>query len=195
MINMLNLINKIIFSLLAMYFINIHEAISQDLLIYTSGEEIEVKVLKINHQTISYLKFSNLKGPEYIEQKSNIFMIKYKNGTKDVFKDFSLNHKEDVQKLNKKSEVLNKDCQHNQDTILFLNNKYMLTCKDCNKKIRYATINEVSSNGNTQSNMSNTPCGQKPIEPPKFSNPQYKKSKEHKAYYKKLKKWKECTGK
>ena len=37
------------------------------------------------------------------------------------------------------------------------------------------------------------PCGDKPIAPPTYSNPQYRKSKEYKIYYRKLKEWENCS--
>lgn len=38
------------------------------------------------------------------------------------------------------------------------------------------------------------PCGERPEAPPKYNNPQYKKTPEYKVYYKKLKIWRNCTG-
>jgi hypothetical protein len=57
----------------------------QDILTLKSGEEIEVVVTEINQKTVWYKKFSNLDGPLYSLPKSDIFMIKYPNGEKDVF--------------------------------------------------------------------------------------------------------------
>ena len=60
--------------------------ISQDIIIYKDGTELESKVLKVGKTEITYKKYSNLSGPEYTEEKNNIFMIKYEGGSKDVFK-------------------------------------------------------------------------------------------------------------
>ena len=60
--------------------------ISQDIIFYKDGTEIETKVLKVGKTEITYKKYSNLSGPEYTEEKNNIFMIKYEGGSKDVFK-------------------------------------------------------------------------------------------------------------
>jgi len=38
------------------------------------------------------------------------------------------------------------------------------------------------------------PCGEKPKAPPKYNNPQYKKTQEYKVYYKTLKIWQDCKG-
>lgn len=58
---------------------------AQDVIIYKDGSEKKTKVLKINTSEVIFKKYNNLKGPEYTELKSNIFMIKYENGDSDVF--------------------------------------------------------------------------------------------------------------
>jgi len=42
--------------------------------------------------------------------------------------------------------------------------------------------------------VTGSPCGIKPKKPPKFGNPQYKNSSQYKAYTKKLRIWRNCTG-
>tara|TARA_B100000767_G_scaffold119656_1_gene114144 strand:+ start:1475 stop:2386 length:912 start_codon:yes stop_codon:yes gene_type:complete len=37
-------------------------------------------------------------------------------------------------------------------------------------------------------------CGEEPVKPPNFNNPQYKTSKKYKAYKKKLKEWNDCNN-
>ena len=58
---------------------------SQDYIILTNGDEIEAKVLEINDKNIDYKKYSNINGPTYHLNKSEIFMIKYQSGDKDIF--------------------------------------------------------------------------------------------------------------
>lgn len=58
---------------------------SQDILTKKNGDELEVKVVKISSNEIEYKKWSNQEGPSYTLPKSEAFMIKYKNGEKDVF--------------------------------------------------------------------------------------------------------------
>ena len=57
----------------------------QDNIILRDGEEILSKVLKINPENIEYKKISNLQGPTYTLDKTDVFMIKYENGEKEVF--------------------------------------------------------------------------------------------------------------
>ena len=57
----------------------------QDNIILKNGEEISAKVLRINTDNIEYKKLSNSQGPTYTVDKSDVFMIKYENGEKEVF--------------------------------------------------------------------------------------------------------------
>lgn len=58
---------------------------SQDVIFLSNGNEIEAKIIKIGDSEIEYKKWSYQDGPTFIEKVSNIFMIKYQNGEKDVF--------------------------------------------------------------------------------------------------------------
>ena len=57
----------------------------QDFIILKNGDEIKAKVLEINDNSIDYKRFTNVNGPTYHLNKSEIFMIKYESGDKDVF--------------------------------------------------------------------------------------------------------------
>ncbi|MBC7695997.1 MAG: hypothetical protein H7141_11195 [Burkholderiales bacterium] len=56
-----------------------------DLITMLNGEEISVKVIEINQSIVKYRTCDNLDGPLFIESKDKIFMIRYVNGTKEVF--------------------------------------------------------------------------------------------------------------
>lgn len=58
---------------------------SQDVIILKSGDEILSKVEEVTISEIKYKKFDNLTGPLYSIEKAKVFMIKYENGSKDVF--------------------------------------------------------------------------------------------------------------
>ena len=60
-------------------------AFSQDIIVKKNGDEIESKVLEITLEVVKYKKYDNLEGPTISILKTEIFMIKYENGTKDVF--------------------------------------------------------------------------------------------------------------
>ncbi|MFZ1083058.1 MAG: hypothetical protein WAO19_14165 [Candidatus Kryptoniota bacterium] len=59
-------------------------AFAQDVIVLKTGDEIKSKVIEITPTEIKYKKFDNLQGPTIIISKSDVFMIKYANGTKDV---------------------------------------------------------------------------------------------------------------
>lgn len=55
-----------------------------DLIIMKDGSEVKAKVTEITSTEIKYKKCENLNGPVISIMKSQVFMIKYPNGTKDI---------------------------------------------------------------------------------------------------------------
>jgi hypothetical protein len=55
-----------------------------DNIVLKSGDEIKAKVTEITSDEIKYKKCDNLTGPTYSINKSEVFLIKYANGTKDI---------------------------------------------------------------------------------------------------------------
>ena len=100
---------------------------SQDIIIFKDGTEIEAKVFKITINEITYKKFENLNGPEYTEKKNNIFMIKYENGSKDVFKLDNENSDDNTNNERNKSKEL---FTINSGELITLFFKETLTSKD-----------------------------------------------------------------
>jgi len=58
---------------------------AQDIIVMKNGSEIRSAVQEVGVDVVKYKKYDNLNGPTYIKIKSEIFMIKYENGSKDVF--------------------------------------------------------------------------------------------------------------
>lgn len=58
---------------------------AQDIITLRNGDEIAAKVMEVGTDKIHYKKADNLSGPVYVVAKNTIFMIKYENGSKDVF--------------------------------------------------------------------------------------------------------------
>lgn len=58
---------------------------AQDLMVKTDGEELEVKVLEITPDVIKYKNHSNIDGPLYTVNKSEVTEIVFENGGKEVF--------------------------------------------------------------------------------------------------------------
>src|SRR6476659_11415796 len=59
--------------------------LSQDVIFLKNGGELKAKVLEVLPDIVRYKKWDNQEGPSYSESRTNIVMIKYQNGTKDVF--------------------------------------------------------------------------------------------------------------
>ena len=75
---------KIILTAFTALFLLTH-CFSQDLILKKNGEEIKSKIIEVGTLEIKYKKFENPTGPTYSILKADVFMIKYENGTKDVF--------------------------------------------------------------------------------------------------------------
>jgi hypothetical protein len=58
---------------------------AQDVIFKKNGDEINAKVEEVGVNEVKYKKFDNQDGPMYTLLKSEIFMIKFANGTKEVF--------------------------------------------------------------------------------------------------------------
>jgi len=58
---------------------------AQDIIFLRNGDEIKAKVLEVSSDIVKYKKTENINGPTYSTLKSEIFMIKYENGTKEMF--------------------------------------------------------------------------------------------------------------
>ena len=58
---------------------------SQDVITKKSGEDIQAKILEVGQTEIKYKKFDNQNGPTFTIVKSEVLMVRYENGTKDIF--------------------------------------------------------------------------------------------------------------
>lgn len=76
---------KIALLILALSCCLMNDLPAQGIIIMKNGDEITVKVTEVSSQSIRYKKFDNPEGPLYTADKNDVFMIKYQNGTKDIF--------------------------------------------------------------------------------------------------------------
>jgi hypothetical protein len=76
--------NKTILTYLISVF-NISICFSQDIITKKSSEDIQAKVIEVTTTDIKYKKFDNQNGPTYSILKSDVLMVRYENGTKDIF--------------------------------------------------------------------------------------------------------------
>ena len=58
---------------------------AQDVITKKDGTDISAKVLEISDSAIKYKKFDNQEGPTYVISTSDILLIRYENGEKDIF--------------------------------------------------------------------------------------------------------------
>ena len=80
------------------FFVAVKSVYSQDLIIKKNGDEIKSKVLEVALNIIKYKKYDNLNGPTFEILKSEVFIIKYENGTKDIIN--PIEEKKTVTKIN-----------------------------------------------------------------------------------------------
>jgi hypothetical protein len=79
---------------------------SQDKILLKNGEEINAIVNEIDIDVIKYKKFENPNGPLYTIEKRLVFMVKYQNGTKDVFSEIQeLSNQEKTQSAEKENTI------------------------------------------------------------------------------------------
>ena len=71
----------------------INNCFSQDVITKKNGDDINAKVIEVNQTDIKYKKQSSLTGPTYTIDKNEILMIKYADGSKDIFNDQSEKNK------------------------------------------------------------------------------------------------------
>ena len=75
---------KIIFTLL-LSIIASASCFSQDTIAKRNGENIQAKVLEVSPAEIRYKKFDNPDGPTFLIPKTEVLMLRYENGTRDIF--------------------------------------------------------------------------------------------------------------
>lgn len=57
---------------------------SQDIIYTISGGKITAKVLEINPKEIKYKSYSNIEGPNYVINNSDVVLIQFANGTSQI---------------------------------------------------------------------------------------------------------------
>mgnify|MGYP007022329162 CR=1 FL=1 len=62
----------------------ITQAFSQDKLMFLDGNEEDVKITEVSSSEVKYKRMNNLEGPTFSTLKSELFMIKYANGDKEM---------------------------------------------------------------------------------------------------------------
>ena len=58
---------------------------AQDTIVMRNGDEVKVKVTEVSDTELKYKLWSNIDGPVYTKKVSDIFMVKYKGGHREVY--------------------------------------------------------------------------------------------------------------
>ena len=93
---------------------------AQDIIVLNSADEIKSRVVEITQDQVKYKKWSNLNGPIYSANKVDIFVIKYQNGEKEIFKK-DINIKENDSNIIGKEKNQNSTVEVIEDICLKLN--------------------------------------------------------------------------
>jgi hypothetical protein len=76
---------KKISALLIALLLNSGLIFAQDMITKKSSEDIKAKILEVTTTEIKYKKFEDQTGPTFSILKSDVLMVRYENGSKDVF--------------------------------------------------------------------------------------------------------------
>jgi hypothetical protein len=60
---------------------------AQDVITKKNGDDIQAKVIEITLNELKYKNFNNLDGPVISILKSEVILVRYENGSKDIFAD------------------------------------------------------------------------------------------------------------
>jgi len=78
---------------------------AQDIITKKDGTDIKAKVIEMTTTVIKYKRFENQSGPVISVKKSDVLMVRYENGTKDVFEDIVSNKNKNTDEDNYKTEI------------------------------------------------------------------------------------------
>lgn len=73
--------------LILVCFLLVQAVFAQDVIVKVSGEELKAKVLEITLAEVIYTAPDSVAGKHYNMPKSEVFMVRYANGTKEVFQE------------------------------------------------------------------------------------------------------------
>ena len=89
--------------------LSFHFGFTQDIIYKKNGDKIEANVLEVGVDEVKYKKFNVEEGPIYVLLKSDLFMIEYGDGSRDVFNaDNQTSEKEAGTPVQKQSKDLHK---------------------------------------------------------------------------------------
>lgn len=75
----------LLLTLCVVYFVSTQKLFSQDIIVLNNGEKISSKVVVIGIADITYKKYDNLEGPDYVIAKDDVLKITYEDGRDEFF--------------------------------------------------------------------------------------------------------------
>lgn len=75
---------KRLFLVLASMASVVSSTFAQDVIVKRDGEEIQCKILEVSTNKIKYKQWKNQDGPTFVEKRTDVLMLKYENGQKEV---------------------------------------------------------------------------------------------------------------
>jgi hypothetical protein len=73
---------------------------AQDVITLQTGVDVKAKVLEVSDNVVKYKKFDHQTGPTYSINTTKLLMIRYENGSKDIF---NTDYNESLEKVGEKS--------------------------------------------------------------------------------------------
>lgn len=70
--------------LFAIAIVTISQSFAQDRLFFLNGDEQDVKITEVSSSEVKYKRINNLEGPTFSTLKTELFMVKYANGEKEM---------------------------------------------------------------------------------------------------------------
>lgn len=109
---------------------------AQDVIVMQDGSTVLAKVLKVTKTEVTYKKHSNLQGPDYTANVSDIVSINYENGTKETF-----NPVISQTQVQSQTDIYTSDVKTSDSELLkyYNSNKY-LSAQEIKSKIRNKRI-------------------------------------------------------
>ena len=86
------------FLIVAVFCVSMASSFAQDTIMLKNGTDIQAMVQDIGIDVVRYKRFDNANGPTYSLEKSEIVMIQYANGSRDVFMDYIVPQKMVIKK-------------------------------------------------------------------------------------------------
>jgi TM2 domain-containing membrane protein YozV len=87
-----------------------------DVIILKNGTEIQAKVIEIGEFKVKYKNCDNLTGPTFYKNKSEIFMVKYPNGTSTIIENKEEPSASQASNNNSSNSIVNNNMNQNDNS-------------------------------------------------------------------------------